>query len=177
MSTIVGVEADGAVALAADRSSVSDGTVGGEVDRVFEFEAAGAAAVGEPGDVAAFERRLRSELDRDRLERDRAPNVDRVARLASEIAGSEGVEAIVAARDEEGSPGLRSIDAAGGVLSDTVAAAGTGAEIALGVLEGADFDPEPDGLEERVREVVATVADRDSETGDGIDSWSLGAES
>lgn len=176
MSTIVGVETDGGVALAADRTSVADGTVGGEVDRVFAFEDAGAAAVGDPGDVADFGRRLRSELDRDRLERDRPPSVDRVARLASEIAESAYVEALVAARDEDGAPRLRSIDASGAVLADTVAAAGTGAGVALGVLEEASLDPAPDGLEARVREVVATVADRDPETGDEIDSWSLAAE-
>lgn len=177
MSTIVGVETDGGVALAADRTSVADGTVGGEVDRVFAFEDAAAAAVGDPGDVAAFGRRLRSELDRDRLERDRAPSVDRVARLASEIAESTGVEVLLAARDEDAVPRLRSIDASGAVLADTVAAAGTGAGVALGVLEETSFHPGPDDLEERVREVVTTVADRDPETSDEIDSWSLVVES
>lgn len=176
MSTIVGVESSGAVALAADRSSVSDSTVGGSVDRVFEFEDAGAAAVGDPGDVAAFGRRLGSELDRDRIERDRAPGVERLARLASAVAAEEGVEALVAARDDDGAARLRSIDANGGVLADTVAASGTGAQLALGVLEESSFDDDPDGLEERLPEILATVAERDPETGDEFDIWSLSGE-
>lgn len=173
MSTIVGIETDRGVALAADRASVSDGTVGGEVDRVFAFEEAGAAAVGEPGDVAAFGRRLGSELDRDRIERDRAPTIDRLARLASDVAAEEGVEALLAARDDDGAVRLRSVDASGGVLADTVAAAGTGAGVALGVLEDERPDGAPDVLEGTLRDVLARVAERDPETGESVDAWSL----
>lgn len=172
MSTIVGAETDGVVALAGDRANVTDGTVGGSVDRVFEFDDAGAAAVGDPGDVAAFGRRLESELDRDRIERDRAVRVDRLARVAAGIAGEEGVDAIVAARDEEGEASLRSVDSNGGVLEDSVAAFGTGAQVALGILEGASFDGDAADVEERFREVLTSVAERDAETGDEIDAWS-----
>lgn len=173
MSTIVGVETDRGVALAADRASVSDGTVGGEVDRVFEFEAAGAAAVGDPGAVAAFGRRLGSELDRDRIERDRAPTIERLARLASDLAAEEGVEALLAARDDDGAARLRSVDASGGGLEDTVAAAGTGVQVALGVLEDEPPEGDTDALEEGLRTVLAEVAERDPETGEAVDVWSL----
>lgn len=170
MSTIVGVETDTGAALAADRSSVTEGTVGGSVDRVFEFEAAGAAAVGDPGDVASFGRRLRSELDRERLERDRPVDADRVARVAADLAASKGVKAIVAARDDDGEARLRTVDASGGVLEDTVAAGGTGAQLALGILEDTADRDDP---EERVRDALELVAERDAETGDAVDTYSL----
>ena len=173
MSTIVGVEAAGAVALAADRANVTDGTATGSVDRLFEYDDAGAAAVGEPGGVASFGRRLEAELDRERLERDREVGIDRLARLAAELAEEEGVEAIVAARDDDGAARLRSVDSHGAVLEDTVAAFGTGAQVALGILEGEAFDGESADLAERVREILGSVAERDAETGDELDSWSL----
>lgn len=173
MSTIVGVESDGAVALAADRGNVTDGTKTGSVDRLFEFETAAAVAVGDPGSVDSFGRRLEAELDRERLERDRDVDVDRLVRMAADIASEENVEAIVAARDGDGAAALRSVDSHGAVLDDTVAAFGSGTQVALGILESETFDDEPAGLEDHVREVLATVAERDAETGEDIDSWSL----
>lgn len=173
MSTIVGVETDGVVALAADRANVTDGTATGSVDRLFEFDDAGAVAVGDPGSVASFGRRLESELDRERLGRDREVGLDRVARMAAEISAEENVEAIVAARADEGAARLRSVDSHGAVLDDTVAAFGTGAQVALGILESETFDGESPDLEERLREILGSVAERDAETSDDLDSWSL----
>ena len=176
MSTIVGVETAGGVALAADRTAASGGTVTGSVDRVFEFGEAGAAAVGDPGDVSAFERDLRSQLDRDRIERDREARIDRLARVASQVAADAGVEALVAARDDDGRARLRSVDASGAVLEDTFASFGTGAPVALGRLEEATFDDDPEALEAAVRDVLSTVAERDAETGEDVDVWTLSAE-
>jgi proteasome beta subunit len=173
MSTIVGVEAAAGVALAADRANVSGDTVTGSIDRVFEFGEAGAAAVGNPGDVGAFERDLRSQLDRDRIERDREARIDRLARVASQVAQDAGVEALVAARDDGDRARLRAVAASGAALEDRVAAFGTGAPVALGRLEGESFDGDIEALEERVREVLEAVAERDSETGEEVDVWSL----
>lgn len=175
MSTIVGVESDGAVALAADRGNVTDGTKTGSVDRLFEFGTAAAVAVGDQGSVDSFGRRLEAELDRERLERD--VDVGRLVRMAADIASEENVEAIVAARDDDGAAALRSVDSHGAVLDDTVAAFGSGTQVALGILESETFDDEPSGLEDHVREVLATVAERDADTGDDIASWSLSADS
>lgn len=177
MSTIVGVETPAGVALAADRASVSGGTVEGSVDRVFEFGAAVAAAVGDPGDVAAFERDLRSQLDRDRIERDREARIDRLARVASQVAADTGVEALVAARDDEGRARLRAVDSSGGVLEDAAAAFGTGAGVALGSLEEATFDDlDLDAVEERLREVVSATAERDAETGEDVNAVTLSSD-
>ena len=177
MSTIIGVEAIGAVALAADRANVTDGTATGSVDRLFGFDDAGTVAVGDPGSVASFGRRLEAELDRERLERDREVDVDRLARMASDISAEENVEAIVAAPDGDGVARLRSVDSHGAVLEDSVAAFGTGAQVALGILEGESFDGQSSDLEERVREILESVAERDAETGDELDSWSLSDQS
>ena len=177
MSTIVGVETAAGVALAADRANVSGGTVTGSVDRVFEFGAAGAAAVGDPGDVGTFERDLRSQLDRDRIERDREARVDRLARVASQVAADARVEALVGARDGDDRARLRAVDAGGAVLEDAVAAFGTGAPVALGRREEATFeDDDIEAVEERLREVLAGVAERDPETGEEVDVWTLPSE-
>lgn len=172
MSTIVGVETDGVVALAADRANVTDGTATGSVDRLFEFDDAAAAAVGDPGSVASFGRRLGAELDRERLEGDREVAVDRLARLAAAVAEEEGVDALVAAGDDEGEPRLRTVDSHGAVLDDTAAAFGSGAQVALGMLEDETFDGESPDAEARLREILRSVAERDAETGDELDSWS-----
>jgi len=171
MSTIIGVEMDRGVAVAADRAATTDGTVSGSVDRVFEFEAAGAAAVGDPGDVAAFGRELRAEIDGERVERGRSMDIERLGRIASRIAADAGVEAVVAARDGDGVARLRSVDAGGAVLADRVAAFGTGAQVALGALESGGGGA--DAPADRVRDVMGTVADRDGDTGSEIDVWTL----
>lgn len=177
MSTILGIESDAGVVLAADRASVgSDGTVRGTVDRVFDFDGAGAAAVGDPGDVESFERRLRAELDRDRIERDRRAGIDRLARVASRIASEEGVEALVAARDDDGTARLRAIDVDGAVLADSFAAFGSGASLALGRLEGTTPEKGSATPEQRAREVLSAVAERDPETGEETDAWVLDNE-
>ena len=177
MSTIVGVKSDGVVALAADRANVTDGTVTGSVDRLFEFGAAGAVAVGDTGSVDSFGRRLEAEIDSERLEHDREIGVGRLSQIAADIAAEENVEAIVAAPDGEGGAGLRSVDSQGAVLDDTVAAFGNGAQMAMGILEGEAVDEGPADPEAYIRDLLETVVERHAETGDEIDSWSLSERS
>lgn len=174
MSTIVGVETESGTILAGDRVHVEgDTSVSDSVHRVFAFENAGAAAVGEPGATDEFERRLDSETQRYRIERERPIGIERLARTAGPIAEDAGVEAIVSARDDDSVARLRSIGRDGAVLSDTTVAFGSGAQLALGQLEGTDMGGDIDEMEEQVRDLFAAISERDSETGDDIETWTL----
>lgn len=174
MATIVGVEADGGAVLAGDRLLAEEGTVESKSKRhVFDFGDVGAAAVGEPGGIDEFERRLESECRTYETEHDEAMDVTRLANVAADIAGEEGVEAIVVARDNRDVPRIRAIDDGGAILSDETAALGSGVQFALGVLDGASVDIDLGAAEELTRDAVETAADRDTGTGSEIDVFRL----
>lgn len=174
MSTIVGIETDRGTLLAGDRVNVEGGTrVSDGVRRVFDFEDAGAAAVGEPGAIDEFERRLSTETRAYRIEHDEPMAVGRLARTAAPIAEEAGVDAIVSARDGEERARLRSVGRDGSVLSDETVAFGSGAQLALGQLEGTDLGGDLEAAEARVRDLFSAIAERDTETGDEIDVWTL----
>jgi len=166
MATIIGVEGSDGVALAADARHVDGTVVASErVDRIQDHGAALAAAVGEPGDVARFHRTLDAELDRYRDEHGRSPTVEAVAEMASRVAASTAVEALVAARNGFGSAELRSVDADGGVFDDVTAACGSGASTALGAIDAVDRSAALDEVADALRDVVESVDERDPESG------------
>lgn len=176
MSTIIGFECDGGVVLAGDRTLVRGGTiVSHSADHLFEFDGVGAAVVGTPGGFDAFEREFDAELREYRTERGE-PSIDAVERMASEVAESAGVDTIVATRDAEGVARLREIHRDGSALADPVAAMGTGSELALGALERADRDVSVEDGEVLAQEILDSVAERDSPTGDDVDVWTLANE-
>lgn len=173
MSTVIGFECDGGAVLAGDRTLVRSGSIASRsTDHVFEFGDVGAAVVGSPGGLEEFERELDAELREYRTERGE-PSIDAVERIASEVTQSAGVDAIVAVRDDDGVARVRAVSSDGSVLRDPVAALGSGSELALGRLEGADRDVPPDNGESLAREILETVAERDTETGDDVDLWRL----
>ena len=177
MATIVGIEADGGAVVAGDRVLAEGGTVESKNERhVFDFGDVGAAAVGAGGDVDAFQRRLDSECRSYETEHGDPMDVTRLANVASDIAEEEGVEAIVVARDDRGVPRIRAIGADGGILTDETTAFGSGAQLALGVLDGANLDVDPDAAEELARDAVETSADRDGGTGAEIDVYRLAGD-
>jgi len=177
MATILGVEVDGGAVLAGDRLRTEGGTVKSENERhVFDFGAVGAAAVGDAGGVDEFERRLRSEVSDHETQHGNPMSVTRLANVASDLAEELGVEAVVAARDEDGVPRIRAVDADGGVLTDPTAALGSGAQFAVGLLDGADRSVSLDAAEELLRDALDTAAERDTGTGETVDVYRLGDE-
>jgi proteasome beta subunit len=112
---------------------------------------------------------VKSELDRYRTDRGHDPNVEVVARSAARICESEGVEAIVAGRDGESTARLRTIGNDGSILEDEAAALGSGAEMALARLDEAEFAEDIDGVADQIREIMAGIAERDTETGTDVD--------
>lgn len=173
MGTIVGVRLADGIALAADRRATAGGTVSTErLEKLFDYDDAGAAATGEPGAIQEFGRRLDDEIRQLRT-RQTAVRISPLERLASRIAAEAGAEAIIAARDGDGIARLRAIDPEGGATGDDTFARGTGARLALGQLDGADLDIETREAGELLEDVFESVAERDADTGDEIDIWTL----
>lgn len=171
MSTAIGIRCTDGVVLAADTRLVRDDTVrSGDAERVFGFGVAGAAAVGEQGDVDEFGRQLEAEVREYRLDRDDEVTLEAFASVAADVAAAVGVQALVAAPDGD-AVRLREVGADGSVLEDDVAAIGSGTQFALGQLETFDTDMTLDAAESRVREVLAAVTERDPETGEGVALW------
>ena len=173
MGTVVGIRFDDGVALAADRRATDGSTVrSDDLGKLFAFDAAGAVATGSPSAIQEFGRRLEDELRQLRSRQGPEPSMGALERLAGDVAGETGAEAIVATR-EDGVAALRAIDAEGGSVGDDVLALGTGAGVALGRLEGLASDTGVDEAEGLLGEVLETVAERDAETGGEIDVWTL----
>lgn len=175
MGTVVAIEAEGGVVIAGDSRQTRGGTVRSDsAERAFDLDGAGAGAVGDVGNVDEFRRRLSSELRSRRLETEEDPDVGWVARAAAEVASATGVEAVVGAPDEDGVPRVRRVGADGSVLADRTVALGSGAQLALGRLEAVDLDLSVAEAEDLVRDVLETVAERDTETGGDVEVWSMG---
>lgn len=173
MGTVVGVRFEDGVALAADRRATDGSTVrSDDLGKLFAFDAAGAVATGSASAIQEFGRRLEDELRQLRSRQSREPSMDALERLAGDVASETGVEAIVAARDD-GVASLRAIDAEGGAVEDEVLARGTGAQVALGQLEGLTNDASVDEADGILESVLESVAERDTETGETADVWTL----
>ncbi|ADJ16418.1 Ntn hydrolase family protein [Halalkalicoccus jeotgali] len=176
MGTVVGVRLADGVVLGADKRATSGSTVRSEsVEKLFEFDGpeAGAVAAGETGAIQTFGRKLDTAVRQRGTEQGSTIRIDPLSRLASELANETGVEAVVAARDEEGVARLRAIDSAGGELDDDVHAQGSGRQFALGQLEGLDRDGSIDGAVEALESVFERIAERDTETGADCVVWTL----
>jgi proteasome beta subunit len=173
MATIVGARCRNGVVLGGDRLLVRDGRIASRSrTHVFDLDRVGVGVAAVGADVDRFVDRLDGELRAYRHERDTV-SVEALERIASEVAGATGIEAIVATRDGDRAA-LRRVSADGSTLSDSPMALGSGASLALGQLEAAD----PDSLSASeaasfVRELFGTVAERDPGTGDEVDVWTL----
>lgn len=173
MGTVVGIRFKDGVALAADRRTTDGSTVrSDELGKLFAFDAACAVATGSASAIQEFGRRLEDELRQLRDRQNREPSMDALERLAGDVASETGAEAIVAARDD-GVASLRAIDAEGGAVEDEVLARGTGAQVALGQLEGLANDAGIDEAAELLEGILESVAERDADTGGEIDVWTL----
>lgn len=174
MGTVVGVRLEDGVAIAADTRATSGSSVRSEsLEKLFGFDAAGAAVAGEPSAIQTFGRKLESAVRSRQTEQGTTIGIDPLARLASDLAGETGVDAVVAARDDEGTARLRAVDAAGGELDEEAAARGTGVEFALGQLDGMDREVSVAEAIEALESVLGNVAERDTETGPECEVWTL----
>lgn len=170
MATVLGIRCDDGAVLAGDRRATVGGTVRSDaVRRVFDYDDAAAAVVGDVGAIEEFDRRFDSELRGDRLERDEPIHIDRIARTAADLAGEIDVDGLVAGTDSDGNAALREIGSDGLVLASDATALGSGASVAYGRLEDADAEASLDDTETLAREALSVVAERDPDTGSDID--------
>lgn len=177
MGTVIAVETDGGAAIAGDSLVTDDGTVVSEhVDSVFDFDGVGAGATGSRTGVNEFEREFGAKLRSERLDADGPLSLDRLAAVAARVTETAEVEAVLAAYDDDGTPRIMRVGGDGSVTQGPIVALGTGAALALGALEDADLGVDVDGAAALVRDVLESVADRDTETGGEIQVWTLPAD-
>ena len=174
MGTVVGVRSSDGIALAADKRTTSGGAVRSKnVEKLFEYDAAGAVAAGEPSAIGTFSRKLDTEIRRRQTEQGTTIRIEPLSRLASDLAAETDVEAVVAARDDDLVAQIRAIDRSGGELTEEIVAQGTGAEFALGQLEGVDRKKQVREANGILESIFESVAERDTETGKEIEIWTL----
>jgi proteasome beta subunit len=182
MATIVAVETEEGAVLAGDRRHTEGNTVASdEKTHVFDFGAVGAAAVGgeetgTTGGIDEFRRRLETEVGSHETEHGEEMGLTRLATRASELADDEGVEAVVAGRDDDGEAAIRGVRSDGALLGDVVVAFGSGAQLALGVLDGREEDLSLADAEDLARDAIDAAADRDTDTATEIDIYRLETE-
>jgi len=134
----------------------------------------GAACAGLISDMQELSREASAYSSLFKLDYNRPISVKAAAKLFSNLLFQRGVrplltETIVAGVDEEG-PSLYTLDAVGSLLKDNFIAMGSGAEIAIGVLE-AEYK-EDMTLEEGRELVLRTInsaVKRDVMSGEGVD--------
>ncbi len=134
----------------------------------------GVACAGIVGDMQVLTREARAYMNIYHYERDRSGTVKNTAKLIANLLSSRRMfpylaETIIAGVSD-GKPELYVLDPIGSVLSDKFAVVGTGAPIAIGVLEseyseGLSVDEAKPLLLRAVRAAMA----RDISSGDGVD--------
>jgi proteasome beta subunit len=175
-ATTVGIVCDGGVILAAEKR-VSYGyfimSRGGK--KVFKItDHIGAACAGLISDMQILVRELNAYANLYRLDYGRPISVKSAAKVLSNLLFSRRLvplitQTIVGGIDNEGAS-LYTLDPLGSVIPDKFAAVGTGAEIAIGLLE----EGYKDGLTvEQAKDLVVrsvkSAVSRDTMSGDGID--------
>jgi len=180
-TTVVGVTADDAAVLAADRRASLGGrfVTSKEVRKVESVHPTAAVACsGAVGHIQRFVRLLRSETRLYEDRRGKSMSTSALSTLAGNVLGSTPlhVTPLLGGVDDEG-PAVYGLDGGGGVLEDEYAAAGSGTQLAYGVLER-DYDA--DGSREDARTVAAraveTASERDTASGNGLTIATITAE-
>ncbi len=174
-ATVVGISYDSGVILAAEkRVSFGHFVVNKNIKKTFTVTPqVGAACAGMVADMQVLVRQVEALAKIRKLEtrRDVAPNS--VAKLMSVIMFERRyfpllTQVIVGGINKK--PEIYTLDPLGSVLPDDYAAVGTGAEMALGIM---DSEYKADMTEEKARELavraIKSAIQRDAASGDGID--------
>jgi proteasome beta subunit len=174
-ATVVGISYNDGVVLAAEkRISFGHFVVNKNMKKTFPVTAhVGAACAGMVADMTVLVRQVEALAKIRKLETRREVPPNSVAKLMSVIMFERRyfpllTQVIVGGVNEK--PEIYTLDPLGSVLPDEYAAVGTGAEMALGIMD-AEFKQ---GMnEENARELairaVRSAVQRDSASGDGID--------
>ena len=181
-ATALGIKTREGVVLAADKR-VAYGYLlmskaGKKVFRV--YDKAGIASAGFIADMQTLTRILEAEMRLYELESELKPRVYNLAKLLSLILYNSSraapyiVEMIVGGIDDEG-PHIYVLDPLGAVMEDDYAAVGTGAQLAISIVES-EYKNDM-GLEDARNLAIKAVKaafSRDATSGDGIDLLIIG---
>jgi len=172
-TTVVGATAGDAVVVGADRrASLGGRFVTSKAVRKVEpvHPAAAVGFSGAVGHIQGFVRTLRTEASLYADRRGDPPSIPALATLAGNLLRTQPlrVRAVLGGVDDDGAH-LFGVDEGGGVLPDEYAAAGSGTQVAYGVLERR-YDPEGgvEAARETVAAAVAGASERDTASGDGL---------
>ncbi len=174
-ATVVGISYNNGVVLAAEkRVSFGNFVVNKHIKKTFSVtDKVGAACAGMVADMQVLVRQVEALAKIRKLETRRSVPPNSVAKLMSVIMFERRyfpllTQVIVGGIDSK--PEIYTLDPLGSVLPDEYAAVGTGAEMALGIMD-AEF--KPNMTEEKARELaikaIRSAIQRDSASGDGID--------
>ena len=174
-ATAVGISYQGGVLLAAEkRVAFGNFVVNKNTKKTFAVtELVGAACAGMIADMQVLVRQVGALAKIRKLETKRNVAPNSVAKLMSVIMFERRFFPLltqVIVGGVEGKPQLYTLDPLGSLLPDEYAAVGTGAEMALGVM---DAEYKKEMSEEKARELaikaIKSSIQRDSSSGDGID--------
>jgi proteasome beta subunit len=174
-ATAVGISYTNGVILAAEkRVSFGNFVVNKNTKKTFPVtEKVGAACAGMIADMQVLVRQVTALAKIRRLETRREVPPNSIAKLMSVIMFERRffpllTQVIVGGIDQK--PQIYTLDPLGSVLPDEYAAVGTGAEMALGIM---DAEYKPNMTEEKARDLairaIKSSIQRDSSSGDGID--------
>jgi proteasome beta subunit len=174
-ATVVGISYNDGVLLAAEkRVSFGNFVVNKNIKKTFPVtDHVGAACAGMVADMQVLVRQVEALAKIRRLETRRNVPPNSIAKLMSVIMFERRyfpllTQVIVGGINEK--PEIYTLDPLGSVLPDDYAAVGTGAEMALGIMD-AEF--KPNMSEEKVRELatraIRGAIQRDTSSGEGID--------
>mgnify|MGYP001772586069 CR=1 FL=1 len=174
-ATALGVKLNEGIILAAERRLSYGGFVlSRSAKKVFKLGRFGIAGAGIMGDIQTLTRIMNMEIKYYEMYNSKPISVRSAAKLLSVILYQYKwtpfiSELLFGGIDEEG-PKLFVLDPIGSLIEDSYAAVGSGARVAVGVLE-AEYDPSTplDKGKEIVTKAIKAAIERDTTSGDGID--------
>ncbi len=174
-TTVVGVRTETAVVLAADRRASLGGQFVSNKD-VRKVEAVHPRAAmglsGGVGAVQALARQVRAEADLYDARRGSPPTMRALSTLVGDLVRGVPAQLLlggVDAGDGDPDPALYELDGGGAVTSTAYAAAGSGLQVAYGVLERVEGeDPDTEQARSVAADAVAAASERDTASGNGL---------
>ena len=174
-STAVGAVFSDGVILGAERRLTYGGYVlSKSAKKVFKLDRFGVAGVGLFGDIQTLSRIMSTEIRYYELYNNRKISTRAAAKLLSIILYQYKfmpfISELIFAGIDDSSPQLFVLDPIGSLIQDDYAALGSGAKIAIGILE-AEYNKEMsvDKGKELIVKALKAAVERDVTSGDGID--------
>ena len=175
-ATAVGIRTNDTVVLAAEkRVSYGGFVLSRSAKKVFQVKNRyGLAFAGLFADIQTLKRIMEVEIHSYEIENARPMSVRAAAHLLSVILyqyrSTPYLSDVIFGGIDEGGTHLYVMDALGSLIEDDYAAIGTGAPIAIGVIENRyRKDMKPEEAEELAIEAVKAAIRRDAVSGDGVD--------